>query len=110
MGAPTVVIDDLGAEVLYVDLEHPRIDWWQVREIAIEVVAAPELGYAEAFWSVVGEGINWGAPVELIVGADVLRSRLFAFPDFDVTVYQRARQAEAAGKAETFVCWRAASE
>ena len=110
MGPPTVVIDDLGAEVRYVDLDHPRIEWWQVREIAVDVVTAPELEYAEAFWSITGEGINWGAPVDIVVGADALRSRLFAFPGFDVSMYEQARQSEAAARAGTFVCWRSAAE
>jgi hypothetical protein len=104
VGPPTVVVDKQGAEVRHVQLEHPRSEWQRVRSIAVEVVTVPELDFSEAFWSVTGEDISWGAPVEVVVGADELRSRLFAFDGFNATAYDQARQAEAAGQAGTFIC------
>jgi hypothetical protein len=107
MKPPSVVLIDGGAEVQFDGVRQLGVDWSQVREIAIEVVIVATEGYSEAFWKLSGPGVEFGAPVELVVGADEFNARLFAFPGFDHVAYQRAREAEAKAQAGLFVCWRA---
>lgn len=107
MKPPSVVMNSSGAEVQFDGIRQWGLDWSNVREIAIEVSVVADLGYSEAFWKITGPGIDFGAPVELVVGADEFNARLFAFPGFDRDVYQRAREAEAKGEPGFFVCWHA---
>jgi hypothetical protein len=106
MKPPSVVVNDGGAEVQFDGIRQWRLDWSSVREIAIDVSVVADLGYSEAFWKITGPGIDFGAPVELVVGADEFKARLFEFPGFDRATYQRAREAEARAEPGVFVCWR----
>jgi hypothetical protein len=107
MRPPSVVLNDGGAEVQFDGARQWGVDWSQVREIAIEVLVVANVDYSEAFWKLTGPSVEFVAPVELVVGADELNARLFAFPGFDHVAYQRAREAEAKAEAGLFVCWRA---
>ena len=69
-------------------------------------MASADLDYSEAFWRLAGEGVEFIAPVEVIVNANQLNDRLFMLPGFDVAMYHRAREAEAQGRLAEFVCWR----
>ena len=105
MKPPSVVLNDRGAEVQFDGVRQWALDWPNVREIAIEVFVVAKVAYSEAFWKITGPGVDFGAPVELVVGADEFNARLFAFPGFDREAYQRARQAEAKAEPGLFVCW-----
>ena len=107
MKPPTVVLNSSGAEVQFDGVRQWGLDWSNVREIAIEVSVVADLGYSEAFWKITGPGVEFGAPVELVVGADEFNARLFAFADFDHAAYQLARDAEKRAEPGFFVCWRA---
>jgi hypothetical protein len=65
-------------------------------------------GYAECFWELAGGEVPFGVPVEIVIGSEAFNAGLFALPGFDMAAYRQAREAEAAGKAGHFVCWRAA--
>jgi hypothetical protein len=106
MKPPSVVLDNGSAEVQFDGVSLWRIDFSQVREIAIEVLVYSDLGHSEAFWKLTGSGVEFFAPVELIAGAEEFRARLFAFPGFDHLAYQHAIDAEAKAEAGLFVCWR----
>jgi hypothetical protein len=106
MKPPSVVLNNGGAEVQFDGIRQWGLDWSNVREIAIEVWVVADMGYSEAFWKITGPGVDFGAPVELVVGADELNARLFQFPGFDRAVYQRARDAEVKAEPGVFVCWR----
>ena len=107
MKPPSIVLNDRGAEVQFDGVRQWSLEWPNVREIAIEVHVFADVGYSEAFWRITGPGVEFGAPVELVVGADEFNSRLFSFPGFDHEAYGRAREAEAIAKPGLFVCWRA---
>ena len=107
MKPPSVELSDGGAEVQFDGVRQWGIDWPQVCEIAIEVHVVADVGYSEAFWKLTGPGVEFGAPVELVAGADEFNMRLFAFHGFDQETYKRAREAEAKAEAGLFVCWRA---
>ena len=107
MKPPAVVLTDGGAEVHFDGVRQWGIAWSQVREIAVEVLVVADAGYSEAFWKLTGPGVEFGAPVEVVVGADEFNERLFAFPGFDHAAYQRAREAEEKAKPGLYVCWRA---
>src|SRR5262249_46865611 len=102
---PEVVVNDTGAEVLFNGIPKWRIEWSQVREVAIDIVTDGDR-YFEAFWGLSGEGVNFGCPVELVAGHDAFNARLFALPGFDVEAYRQAREAEAAGRPGHFLCWQ----
>jgi len=85
---------------------HSRILWSQITSVEAGIVTAANLGYAETFWRLAGEGVEFIAPVEVIVNADQLNERLFTLPGFDVEAYRRAREAEARGESGEFICWR----
>jgi hypothetical protein len=104
-GPPEVVVDSKGVEVRFCPVPQPRIEWHQIREVAVDVVNYGG-GRAEAFWHLGGDGIKFGAPVELVVGSTELNARLFALPGFDMNAYRQARAAEAQGKPGWFWCWR----
>lgn len=107
MKPPALVVDDKGVEVRFDDRPQYRIDWIQIREIAVEVTVIAELEYSEAFWLLKGEGIDFGAPVELVAGASNLFTRLSRFEGFDQTQYQCAREAEGLKRPGRFICWSA---
>jgi len=107
MKPPSVVLNDDGAEVQFDGIRQWRLDWSNVREIAIEVSVVADVGYSEAFWKITGPGVDFGSPVELVVGAEEFNARLFAFPGFDRAMYERARHAETKAEPGVFVCWRA---
>lgn len=100
-------LDEIRAQVQFNGFPQWEIAWSQVREIAIEVTVVVEVGYSEAFWQLTGEGLEFGCPVELVVGAEAFNGKLFAFPGFDHDAYRQAREAETAGRAGRFLCWRA---
>jgi hypothetical protein len=103
---PEVVVDSFGAEVRFNAIPQCRIEWTQVRKVVVDVVNHGG-GHAEGFWGLSGEGVEFGAPVEIVMGSDAFNARLFALPGFDMDAYRRSREAEAAGTAGHFVCWRA---
>jgi hypothetical protein len=107
MKPPSVVLNDRGADVQFDGVRQWNLEWPNIREIAVEVHVVADVGYSEAFWKITGPGVDFGAPVELVVGADEFNARLFSFPGFDHNAYRRARVAEAAAKPGLFVCWRA---
>lgn len=84
-----------------------RIEWSQVRQVAVEITVAETLGYAEAFWRLTGEGVDFGCPVALVMGAEAFQARVFAFPGFDYAAYRQAREAEVASQRGRFICWQA---
>jgi hypothetical protein len=105
-GPPALVLDPQGVTAWLGGEPHSRILWSQVESAALEVITAPALDYSEAFWRLAGDGVEFVAPVEIIVNAEQLNQRLFSLPGFDVAAYRRAREAEAQGRAGEFVCWR----
>jgi hypothetical protein len=100
------VLDAEGVTAWLSGEAHSRILWSQITSVEVGIVTAPNLGYAEAFWRLAGEGVEFVAPVELIVNADHLNERLFTLPGFDMEAYRRAREAEARGESGEFICWR----
>jgi hypothetical protein len=106
MKPPSVVINDDGAEVQFDGIGQWSINWSQVQEIRIEVIVVPEVAYSEAFWNLAGPGVEFVAPVEIIVGANEFNARVFAFPRFDHAAFQHAREAEEKAEAGMFRCWR----
>jgi hypothetical protein len=104
---PEVVLDGTGAEVRFDGIPQWRIEWSQVCEVAIDVCVWEDHGFSEAYWKLTGEGVEFGCPVELIAGHDAFNARVFALPGFDHEAYRQAREAEAAGRPEHFVCWQA---
>ena len=105
-GPPAVVLDAKGVTAWLGGEAHSRILWSQIALVEIGIVGATALDYAEAFWRLAGEGVEFIAPVEVIVNADQLRDRLFLLPGFDMETYRRAREAEAQGELREFICWR----
>ena len=105
-GPPALVLDAEGVTAWLSGQAHARILWSQIEAVEIGIVLAPDVGYSEAFWRLAGGGVEFFAPIELIVNADQLGARLFALPGFDTEAYHRGREAEAAGEAGEFVCWR----
>ena len=105
-GPPAVVLDDEGVTLWLGGEAHSCILWAQLASVDIGIVAAPEMGYFEAFWGLSGEGAEVIVPVEVIVNADQLNDRLFKLPGFDTEMYHRAREAESQGLLGGFVCWR----
>jgi len=61
---PEVAVDSSGAEVRFDSVPQWRIEWQQLREVAIEVTVVPDVGYAEAFWQLSGDGVDLYAPGE----------------------------------------------
>jgi hypothetical protein len=105
MTPPALVLTDGGAEIQLNGVRQWGLDWPSVRQIAIEVIVVVDIGYSEAFWKITGPGLDFGAPVELVVGADEFKARLFAFPGFDRAAYRRAREAEVNAEPGFFICW-----
>ena len=105
-GPPAVVLDAEGVTAWLGGEAHSRILWSQITLVEIGIVAAADLDYSEAFWRLAGEGVEFIAPVEVIVNANQLNDRLFTLPGFDMEMYRRAREAEAQGQLAEFVCWR----
>lgn len=103
---PEVVLDDSGAEVRFNRVPQWRIEWSQVRQVAVDVIDYGG-GHAEGFWELTGGEVPFGVPVEIVAGSEPFNARLFALPGFAMAVYRQAREAEAAGIAGFFVCWRA---
>jgi hypothetical protein len=103
---PEVVVDEAGAEVRFNRVPQGWIEWSQVRQVAVDVIDYGG-GHAEGFWDLAGAPVPFGVPVEIVAGSEAFNARLFGLPGFDMTAYQRAREAEAAGGAGYFVCWRA---
>ncbi len=109
MKPPSIVLNEGGAEVQFDGIRKWSLDWSNVREIAVEVSVVADVGYSEAFWRITGPGVDFVAPVELVVGTKEFNARLFEFPGFDCATYERARQAEANAERGVFVCWRASA-
>jgi hypothetical protein len=105
-GPPAIVLDAEGVTEWLGGRAHSRILWSQLESVEIGVALAPDVGYSEAFWRLAGGGVEFIAPVELIVNADQLRTKLFALPGFDMGAYRRGREAEAVGQPGEFICWR----
>jgi hypothetical protein len=103
---PEVVTDEGGAEVRFNRVPQWRIEWSQVKEVAVDVIDYGG-GHAEGFWDLAGGPVPFEVPVEIVAGSDAFNTRLYALPGFDMAEYQQAREAEAAGRAGYFVCWRA---
>lgn len=103
---PEVVVDAFGAEVRFNAIPQWRIEWTQVRKVVVDVVDYGG-GHAEGFWGLSGEGVEFGVPVEIVMGSEAFNARLFAFPGFDLDAFRRSRDAETAGIPGHFVCWRA---
>ncbi|HMC67169.1 MAG TPA: hypothetical protein VKI65_19695 [Gemmataceae bacterium] len=102
---PEVVVDASGAEVRFKGIRYWRMEWVQVREVAVDVIDYGD-GSAEGFWHLSGDGTELDVPVEIVMGSDEFNALMFALPGFDMAAYRRAREAEAAAKAGYFVCWR----
>lgn len=105
-GPPAVVLDAEGVTAWLSGEAHSRILWSQITSVEVVILTATNLDYAEAFWRLAGEGVEFIAPVEVIVNADQLNDRLFTLPGFDMEAYRRAREAEARGESGEFICWR----
>jgi hypothetical protein len=105
-GPPAVVLDSEGVTAWLGGEPRFRIKWSQIELVTVGVMAASDLGYSEAFWTLAGDGAELVAPVEVVVNAEQLNQRLFALPGFDMAVYRRALEAEAEGRAGEFICWR----
>ena len=105
-GPPALVVDSNGVAAWLGGVLTYQIRWDQIEEVTIGVLAVPEVEYPEAFWSVTGKGMSFGAPVELVVNSEDLNRRLFVLPGFDMIEYRRARDAESRGQPGDFVCWR----
>lgn len=106
---PAIVTDGTGARVQFDGVTQWQIAWADVREVAIETHVVLEVDYSEAFWHLTGEGLEFVAPVEIIVGAEDFNATVFALPGFDLDSYRKARRAEAESRISRFVCWRAGS-
>ena len=106
MKPPAVVLDQDGAEVQFDGIRQWHILWSQIREIIVEVTVMRDIGDSEAFWHLEGDGVKFMAPVEIVMGAEALKARLFAFPGFDQASFQRAMEAEKQARPGEFVCWR----
>ena len=105
-GPPALVLDSQGVTAWLGGEPHFRILWSQVESVAVEVITASSMNYSEAFWRLAGDGVEFAAPVEVIVNAEQLNQRLFSLPGFDTAAYRRAREAEAQGRPGEFICWR----
>ena len=105
-GPPAVVLDAEGVTAWLGGEAHSRILWSQIESVEIGIASAPDVGYSEAFWRLAGEGVEFFAPVEVMVNADQLSARLLVLPGFDTETYRRAREAESKGESGEFVCWR----
>ncbi|HEY9401269.1 MAG TPA: hypothetical protein VIQ24_01155 [Pyrinomonadaceae bacterium] len=105
-GPPAVIVDDDGVTLWLGGKAHSRILWSQLTSVDIGIVTAPEMDYSEAFWGLTGDGAEVIVPVEVIVNAGQLNSKLFKLPGFDMEMYHRAREAESQGLPGEFVCWR----
>ena len=70
---------------------HSRILWSQLMLVEIGIVTAADLDYSEAFWRLAGEGVEFIAPVEVIVNANELNDMLFILTFFNMEMYLRAR-------------------
>jgi hypothetical protein len=110
-GVPTVVIDDVGAEVRIENQEAWRIEWRALVEVGVNVVVIPEANYSEGFWALSGPSPADGFEVlvEIVAGSDAFNDRLFDLPGFDSAAYVRARKAEGRGEPGYFLCWYRAS-
>src|SRR5687767_2460915 len=93
-GPPAVVLDAGGVTAWRAGAVHSRILWSQIESVEIGVVTVPDMEYAEAFWLLVGEGVEFFAPVEIGVNAEQLTSCLLSLPGFDMESYRQAREAE----------------
>jgi len=69
-----------------------RIIWDEILENGIDINVVEEQGYSEAFW-VLNDG-KFGSPVDMIVGAEELKAKLFSFSGFNEKQYQNALIAE----------------
>lgn len=103
-GPPTVQITNDEAIVWFDGNETYRIKWSDVTEISISINVIEELEYSEAFW-MLNSG-EFGAPLDMVVGADELREKLISFRGFDQEKYQEAILAESQGEQGYFICWR----
>jgi hypothetical protein len=108
-GPPALAVDAEAVTVWFEGVVKYQIRWDQIEQVSLSVVVAPEADYSEAFWSLTGDGVHFGAPVEVIMNAEDLNQRLFALPGFDMGAYRRAREAESNGQPGDFICWRRAS-
>ena len=81
-----------------------RISWDEVIEIGIDINVVEELDYSEAFW-VLNDG-KFGSPVDMIVGAEELKAKLFSFSGFNEKQFQKALVAEKNIKEGYFLCWQ----
>ena len=105
-GPPAVVLDDEGVTLWLGGKADSRIHWSQIDLVEIGIVTAADSEYAEAFWRLAGEDVEFIAPVEVIVNAIQLNEKLFMLSGFDMEMYGRAREAETQGHSAEFVCWR----
>jgi hypothetical protein len=105
-GPPAVVLDAEGVTLWLGGKADSRILWSQIALVEIGIVTAAESEYAEAFWRLAGEDVEFIAPVEVIVNANQLNDKLFTLPGFDMEMYRQARETEAQRQSADFVCWR----
>lgn len=103
---PRVVLQSDEAVAVLQGLPAFRVRWddIQIVEIDVVVIDEPALQYSEAFWDV--NNGEFGAPVEMVAGAEAMRERFMALPRFDVSALDAALEAEQTMTAGRFVCWR----
>src|SRR5215472_5794414 len=104
-GPPAVVLDDEGVTSWLGGEPYQRILWSQIELVEVSIVTVPDADYSEAFWGLRGAGLQFAAPVEVVVNGDQLTEKLLALPGFDMGAYRRARDAEARGEGGEFLCW-----
>ena len=102
-GPPAVQVTENEAIVWFDGEPHSRIKWSEVQEIGIDITVVKDLGYSEAFW-VINDGA-FGSPVDMIVGADEFKAKMFAFNGFDKGSYEKALENEESGVEGYIKCW-----
>lgn len=103
-GPPTVQVTSEEGIVWFDGESAYRIKWDEVEEIGVDISVVEELEYSEAFW-VLNDG-KFGSPVDMIVGAEELKSKLFSFSGFDEKQFEKALVAEKEIKEGYFLCWK----
>ena len=103
-GPPTVQVTSEEGIIWFDGEAAYRIKWDEVVEIGIDINVVEELDYSEAFW-VLNDG-KFGSPIDMIVGAEELKVKLFSFSGFDKEQYQKALVAEEEIKEGYFLCWK----
>lgn len=106
-GPPTVEVNSEEAVMWFDGKPAYRIGWDEVIKIGIDINVVEELEYSEAFW-VLNDG-EFVSPVDMIVGAEELSTKLFSFTGFIKKQYQNALVAEKNIKEGYFLCWQTSS-